>query len=70
MKAYAIVWQDQADKSERIDEADAHTYNECPSVEPTEALAIYRTKKTALEHKGSSKEYKVVPCEIIIKLKK
>lgn len=68
IKAYAIVWEDQADKSKKIDEADAHTYNECPSAEPTEALAIYRLKKTAIEHKNSSKEYTIVPCEIIINL--
>lgn len=69
IKAYAIVWEDQADKSKKIDSADAHTCNECPSVEPTEALAIYPLKKIALEHKDSSKEYTVVPCEIIINLK-
>jgi len=68
IKAYAIVWQDQANKSKKIDWADAHTYNECPSVEPTDALAIYSFRKTAIGQKKSSKEYTVVPCEIIINL--
>jgi hypothetical protein len=68
IKAYAIVWEDQADKSKRIDYADAHTYNDCPCVDPTDAMAIYFTKKDAINKKKSSKEYKIVPCEIIIKI--
>ena len=69
IKAYAIVWQDQADKSEKIDYVDAHTYNDCPSVMPTNAMAIYFKKQDAIDTKRSSKEYRVVPCEVIIKIK-
>jgi len=68
-KAYCILWTDNADKSIKIDTADAHVYNECPSVEPTMALAIYEKKKDApylsSEYK---KEYKLVECEIIYKV--
>lgn len=70
IKAYAIVWQDQADKSEKIDDADAQTMNDCCCCDPTNAMAIYSKKKDAISQKKSSKEYKVVPCEVIISLKK
>jgi hypothetical protein len=51
IKAYAIVWEYQRDMSKKIDYADAHTYNECPSAEPTDAMAIYFTKKDAINKK-------------------
>lgn len=63
IKAYALVWHDH--ESHKIDYADAHVCNECPSVEETKALAIYESiKDSPYGHKGKEGEYELVTCTI------
>jgi len=66
IKAYAILWHD-VDET-KIDDADRFVFNECPSIEVTQAMAIYAQKKDVPYFvKG---EYELVPCTISYKTKK
>lgn len=65
-QAWCVLWTDGATGDIKIDNADAHVFNECPSIEPTFALAIYEKKKDAPDLSGNyKKEYTLVKCEII-----
>ncbi len=65
VKAWAILWHDVS--GPKIDYADAKVNNDCPSVQETDTLAIYETKKDAISHNYGSVnhcEYEVVPITI------
>ena len=75
IKAYAILWHDvdetklwhDVDET-KIDCADRFVFNECPSIEPTKAMALYEEKKDVPDFvKG---EYVLVPWTISYKTKK
>ncbi len=68
IKAYALVWHDAG--TPHIDFADAHVFNECPSVEQTNALAVYKQLKDTPIGRTRVRdgEYEIVPCTITYKI--
>ena len=65
VKGWAVIIDDSFGEIPlQIERADVLVDNECPAAEPTEALAVYQSRKTARFHSESMGNRKVVPCTI------